>query len=159
MSQLQQQQQQHQPESQSPPPPLPQPLQELQHVYQSQLEETHQQYAQQISALIAQINDLKQQQTHQQIKDSVEFKVDSDVHRGIIRSEYGKASVQAATNKFAGDHATFPLWSKTMETILSNVGLSDLLTQEVPVPASDKSNKLRIDNAGLIVGHDNAIIN
>lgn len=158
MSHLQQQQQQQEPQAQSSPP-LPQQqqqFQELQHVYQSQLEEAHQQYSQQISVLMAQINDMKQQilvqqQPQQQIKDLVDIEVDSDVHRGIIRSEYGKASVQAATNKFTGDHTTFPLWSKTMETILSNVGLSDLLTQEVPVSANDKSNKLRIDNAMMIL--------
>lgn len=159
MSHLQQQQQQQEPQAQSPPPPQQQQqeqIPELHHIYQSQLDEAHQQYSQQISVLMAQINDMKQQllvqqQPQQQIKDLVDIKVDSDVYRGIVRSEYGKASVQAATNKFTGDHTTFPLWSKTMETILSNVGLSDLLTQEVPVSAHDKSNKLKIDNTMMIL--------
>ena len=175
MLQQQQQQQQAQAQSQlqSPPPPQQQQhFQDVQQEYQSQLDQIHQQHVQQISVLMAQLNDMKQQIQQQQQqppvplvkenkdsenkelvvkenKDTVDIRVDSEVHRGIIRSEYGKASVQAATNKFAGDHTTFPLWSKTMETILSNVGLSDLLTQEIS--ANDKSNKLKLDNALMIL--------
>jgi hypothetical protein len=80
---------------------------------------------------------LQQQQQQQQLspkpsdqKDPIEFRVDSDVYRGIVKSEYGKATVQATTNKFTGDSATFLLWARNMRTILSNVGLSELLTNE-----------------------------
>lgn len=172
-SHTQQQQQQREPQPQSSSSQQPQQLQELQQEYQSQLNQIHQQHVEQISVLMAQLNDMKQQIQQQQQqsvsqaenkdvvvienkdlvikvnKDSVDIRVGSDVHRGIIRSEYGKASVQAATNKFAGDYTTFHLWSRTMETILSSVGLSDLLTQEISV--NDKNNKLKLDNAMMIL--------
>ena len=110
--------------------------QQMKDHFQQQIDLMQQQHHHQLSLLLERISEASAQQQrvepiNQQQPDDIKKQV-QDIAKPIIntntntnKSEYGKAAVLATSSKFTGDSTSYPLWSKTMKTILSNVGLAD----------------------------------
>ena len=127
--------------------------QEIHAQYQQQLALMQDQHNKQMLLLLERVSEPRSQPptTSDEIKEQVQVTAKPILNNPQIvstntsKSDYGKATVLAASSKFAGDSVSYSLWSRTISTILSNVGLVDLLTIE------DPNNKLGNDNAIMIL--------